>query len=133
MYVNQAMLCVFESFIIRANICMFIAVKLSQIALFTYICSLGAIVKNQYHTTCPQCLQYPAMFSLTGFDGLRLNTFDFLQFVHKYDLPPFLTASLSAFILSLMCCGSDSCAFLSNVIHLILSIIFRLKKETTDT
>ena len=47
MYVNQATVCVFESFVIRMNICMFIAAKLSQIALFTYICSLGATIKNK--------------------------------------------------------------------------------------
>lgn len=47
MYVNKAMLCVFKSFILRANIYMFIAAKLSQIALFTYICSLGATIKNK--------------------------------------------------------------------------------------
>ena len=40
MYVNKATVCVFESFVIRANICTFIAAKLSQIALFTYIRSL---------------------------------------------------------------------------------------------
>ena len=40
MYVNQATFALFESYLIRANICMFIAAKLSQIALFTYICSL---------------------------------------------------------------------------------------------
>ena len=46
MYVNQATVCVLESFILRANICTFIAAKLSQIALFTYICSLWAAVKK---------------------------------------------------------------------------------------
>ena len=44
MYVNQAAVCVFLSFVIRPNICMFIAVKLSQIALFTYIYSLCVIL-----------------------------------------------------------------------------------------
>ena len=34
MYVNQATVCVIESFIIRSTICTFIAAKLSQIALF---------------------------------------------------------------------------------------------------
>ena len=47
MYVNQAMLCVLESFVLRANIYMFIAANLSQTALFTYICSLAAIRKKE--------------------------------------------------------------------------------------
>lgn len=46
MYVNQATVCVLESFIIRSTIS-FIAAKLSQIALFTYICSLGSTIKNK--------------------------------------------------------------------------------------
>ena len=47
MYVNQATVCVLESFVIRANICTFIAAKLSQIALFTYIYSLSVSAKKK--------------------------------------------------------------------------------------
>ena len=46
MYVHKATFALFGSFVIRANICMLIAAKLSQIALFPYIWSLSVIVKN---------------------------------------------------------------------------------------
>jgi len=46
MYVNKAMLCVLESFILSSNICMFIAEKLSQIATNHANVPLCTILKN---------------------------------------------------------------------------------------